>query len=108
MHSNVTAGLQCLDQKKFLTAEEDVTLDVVALLELKGNINVFNLCHALEEHSLAQWDEVYLEITFKSIVGVYFYSTKRSEHTLPAADRHTTLNTTLHLHYYKNKVHHFL
>ena len=53
---------------------------MVALLELKGNINVFNLCHALGDYSLAQWDEVYLEITLKSIVGVYSYSKKRSEH----------------------------
>ena len=56
-------------------------MDVVALLEIKGNINVFNLCYTLREHSLAQWDEVYLEITLKSIVGVYFYSEKRSGHT---------------------------
>ena len=82
VHSNVTAGLQCLDQKKILmhTVQVDETLDVAAMLELKGNINVFNLCYALMEHSLAQWDEVYLEITLKSIVGVYFYS-KNTLHT---------------------------
>ena len=55
-------------EKNFLTAEEAKTLDVVALLEIKGNINVFDMCCALKEHSLAQWDEVYLEITLKSIV----------------------------------------
>ena len=56
VHSNVTAGLQCLDQKKILSvsAEEDKTLHVVALLQIKGNTKVFNLRDAWKKHSLAQ------------------------------------------------------
>ena len=71
----------------------DKTLDVVVLLRIKGNIKVFNLHDAVKEHSLVGsvgGDQ--LEITLRSIFGVYFYSKRSGGHALLTTGQSIQLN----------------